>query len=483
MNDEDDPVLREIDVFMSKGVDGRLCLLQMPLRTRQAAPGSGATPQPAPAGARLKRAHRVLEVNYPLNTAGENYDKDADAHVTTDQQVYVGKATPAMTHYAVGAMRDGALHLTPLDDLIQLRPSLAHVKDAPSDELEEDAMDAEDEGGAKGAVRTSSADSAAAMAASDEKAAAAAAALQEVQYRKKESEKALAQHRRSFAFHRQQLESEPWIELEVVEETSDAAVEEFEKLYFRAGAGAPDAGDTKQSLKEEREAPGNYLDSLNYTGAPETSGRPSLQIDVEVKRLCAQAKHAVGTGRVEAPAGELSTRALRSLPAQAQVLSVLRAAAIVTFGDMVHLCGNATSGEYVLQQLQRFAVLLRGRWVVKTALTADGADPKRAACRELALWALSQRGFVFKNALMEATGLDWKATKSVLEPFARRERGETHYVLRLSEDVNFVAENPQVVQDQAAAWAMRRDDVELSPMINVLEAVEQEDRSLDVPLA
>ena len=40
---------------------------------------------------------------------------------------------PPKTHYAIGVLRGGDLHLTPLKGVLQMRPSFAHIDENDAD--------------------------------------------------------------------------------------------------------------------------------------------------------------------------------------------------------------------------------------------------------------------------------------------------------------------------------------------------------------
>jgi hypothetical protein len=77
--------------------------------------------------------------------ATNRYDRNAEPHVRCKKQTLRSVPVPTRATYAVGLMRDGALHLVPVNSAVQLRPSLAHLdaedekKKADSDKVRRSA--------------------------------------------------------------------------------------------------------------------------------------------------------------------------------------------------------------------------------------------------------------------------------------------------------------------------------------------------------
>lgn len=79
-------------------------------------------------------------------------DRAMDAPSRFDRMRLESHAVPNATHYMVGTVRDGELHLVPLDAVLQLRPSMQHVdlmsqaedqnRRMPTSDDEGDAQDA-----------------------------------------------------------------------------------------------------------------------------------------------------------------------------------------------------------------------------------------------------------------------------------------------------------------------------------------------------
>jgi hypothetical protein len=127
--EEEDPVVREIDLFLSPTVDGgesQLYLLQYPLRPAWRPYGLEERCQEV----RVKPQQSKLEVDLVVDTTGENYDTERESHLQITKQTLTSSRVALNTNYAVGVLRRGQLHLNPIKAVVQLRPSMKYIDDA-----------------------------------------------------------------------------------------------------------------------------------------------------------------------------------------------------------------------------------------------------------------------------------------------------------------------------------------------------------------
>ena len=133
-----DPVVRELDVFLSHSLANALYLLQFPLQNKHSANASEMLHTATEC--RMKPHRNLLEVDLALDTECSNFDPDSRLSAPT--RTMKSSMVPAKANYTVGALRGNELHLTPLHAALQMRPSFQLV-----DEL--DAKDKEASGQAK----------------------------------------------------------------------------------------------------------------------------------------------------------------------------------------------------------------------------------------------------------------------------------------------------------------------------------------------
>ncbi|GAA0165169.1 DNA-directed RNA polymerase [Lithospermum erythrorhizon] len=139
-----DEVVNEIDVYFSPSIhhNTKLYVLQYPLRPLW---------RPYELDERCKEV-RVktdsgeVEIDLAIDVDSDlNYDHNADPRIKiTKQTLSSSWRPPARTAYAVGVLTGNELHLNPVHAVMQLRPSLEHLK--PGGSLEKSAGDIKGEG-------------------------------------------------------------------------------------------------------------------------------------------------------------------------------------------------------------------------------------------------------------------------------------------------------------------------------------------------
>ena len=223
-DEDEDEIIREIPVYISSNKHHDLHLIQWPLmpaevhdrnqrkyemfrhsfdcQTQRKVSQDLAM---VPDSARVRVKHEMLELDY--NT-GNFYDGDHGS------QVYESNAVPAQSHLAIGRWSDDgeSIHLTPLAGTYQVRPSFRH--------FDEKVMPTVEETIAAGKRREKQS---------------AAATIQSkakpIMFKKKESERAIAARKNSYAYKRDSEESEDWLELDVCG-TTDANFQSLKQSYL-----------------------------------------------------------------------------------------------------------------------------------------------------------------------------------------------------------------------------------------------------------
>eukprot|EP00730_Choanoeca_flexa_P006081 TRINITY_DN12080_c0_g1_i11.p2 TRINITY_DN12080_c0_g1~~TRINITY_DN12080_c0_g1_i11.p2 ORF type:complete len:270 (+),score=60.66 TRINITY_DN12080_c0_g1_i11:2401-3210(+) len=224
---EDDPIVREMNVFVSTQLREQLYLFQYPLRDAQRPVLHDQTY----AEVRFKPSAQAVELKVPLAVNSENYDaprgegfaeraniqyeeapvKSSKSKLNSepeepkykektfvdnimDYHVLSSTRAPSTKQYAIGLVRHGEVHLTAVSGVLQLRPSFSHIDEG-------DKREAAAEKASKSADK------------SDEPAAAPKATTIKMQVTKAESAKAAAIRKRSYAHFQQQIDDEPWVDL------------------------------------------------------------------------------------------------------------------------------------------------------------------------------------------------------------------------------------------------------------------------------
>lgn len=219
--DAGDEVIREIDVYSTDN-DLNLLLLQFPLRPARIDP-------PSLSSVNYKPQHKRMEmsIQYPTDISTDRTKYSASD--IQDGQRLLSSTVEQSAFLAVGVIRDNGLHLTAVDDILQMRPSFHDVKF--SDEVLE-TMDDE----------------------VDVKVEADVKPLQQVSLKRKESEKAQMNRKQSYGYIHHMEENEAWVRLQhfdigkllfdmhvkvfnqppVLNVDSMESNEKFESLYYKA---------------------------------------------------------------------------------------------------------------------------------------------------------------------------------------------------------------------------------------------------------
>ncbi|CAG8499495.1 26321_t:CDS:2 [Racocetra persica] len=141
-----DKIMYEIPVYLSQKLTNKLFIVQHPVRPR-ANPYIGKN---TPREARFKPHSQKLELDIPLQTTSQWYDRDRGAELALglndkeartiydrtwkfdqydgllDKQTLQSTIVPPQATYWMGTMKNNALHLTPVHATLQLRPGLKY---------------------------------------------------------------------------------------------------------------------------------------------------------------------------------------------------------------------------------------------------------------------------------------------------------------------------------------------------------------------
>lgn len=208
-DDAEDKVVRELDVYLHATPKDRpgLVLLQYPVRNKERG-------EERFTGARLRPKNQMLELETPAVTSGSHHDAEAPERMQLDKRKLSSSLVRPATNYAVGTLKDGALHIAPLRTTFQMRPSFAYVDDDQGDDDDQNAP-----------ATTAKA---------------AAPKLQAVGIKRAPTSREVAVQRTSYAFKRQEQEAEPWQELTIANSDAPEAALKRQRLDLFGGEGSSD---------------------------------------------------------------------------------------------------------------------------------------------------------------------------------------------------------------------------------------------------
>jgi len=186
---EDDPIVHEIDVYLSQELSGNLHILQYPLRPHDR-PYTDVGPIVA---ARAKPKLRKLELEFQMDDSPSKYDAEAEHEFP--RLKLTSQTVPPKTNYAIGLFRENRLYLTPLNAICKMVPSFAHV-----DQANEDYREMEREARGEAAAEAEQQDD-----------------LKPVlQKFKRQNDRTTTMKKVTYSYLKLLQEQEPWAELEIV---------------------------------------------------------------------------------------------------------------------------------------------------------------------------------------------------------------------------------------------------------------------------
>ncbi|XP_040829151.1 DNA-directed RNA polymerase III subunit RPC5 [Ochotona curzoniae] len=422
-NEEDDPVVQEIDVYLAKSLAEKLYLFQYPVRpasmTYDDIPHLSAKIKPKQQKVELEMAIDTLNPNYcrskgeqiALNVDGACADETSTySSKLMDKQTFCSSQTTSNTsRYAAALYRQGELHLTPLHGILQLRPSFSYLDKADAKHREREAAN---EAG----------DSSQDEAEEDVK-------QITVRFSRPESEQARQRRVQSYEFLQKKHAEEPWVHLHYYGLRDSRSEHERQYLLCQGSSGAENT--------ELIKAPSEYLMMLMPPGQEEEKEKPV------------------------APSNVLSMAQLRTLPLADQIRILMKNVKVMPFANLMSLLGPSVDSVAVLRGIQKVAMLVQGNWVVKSDIlypkdssSPHSGVPAEVLCRgrDFVMWKFTQSRWVVRKEVATVTKLCAEDVKDFLEHMAvvRINKG---WEFLLPYDGEFIRKHPDVVQRQHMLWA------------------------------
>ncbi|XP_006872006.1 PREDICTED: DNA-directed RNA polymerase III subunit RPC5 isoform X2 [Chrysochloris asiatica] len=421
-NEEDDPVVQEIDVYLAKSLAEKLYLFQYPVRPASMPyndiPHLSAKIKPKQQKVELEMAIDTLNPNY-CRSKGEQIALNVDGTCTDESSTYSSKLMDKQTfcssqttsntaRYAAALYRKGELHLTPLHGILQLRPSFSYLDKADAKHREREAAN---EAG----------DSSQDEAEEDVK-------QITVRFSRPESEQARQRRVQSYEFLQKKHAEEPWVHLHYYGLRDSRS--EYERQYLLCqGSGGVENTELIKS-------PSEYLMMLMPPSQEEKKDEPV------------------------APSNVLSMTQLRTLPLADQIKILMKNVKVMPFANLMSLLGPSVDPVAVLRGIQKVAMLVQGNWVVKSDIlyprdssSPHSGVPAEVLCRgrDFVMWKFTQSRWVVRKEVAVVTKLCAEDVKDFLEHMAvvRINKG---WEFILPYDGEFIKKHPDVVQRQHMLW-------------------------------
>eukprot|EP01047_Picozoa_sp_COSAG01_P036815 COSAG01_NODE_2892_length_6906_cov_7.041134_1_plen_429_part_00 len=412
-DDEADPVVREMDIFLTDSLSHAAYLLQFPLQNPSAsAPGDllrGTTE------CRMKPQRNLMEVDLAMDTECSNYDPESK--LCSETRTLKSSVVPPRANYAIGAVRGGELHLTPLHATLQLRPSFHKVNE--HDERLRDAA------GTRGEDRPLSAAAKAKAAAEAKAAAAGSPQLYQVTIKRAETERTIERRQRSHAYLERERKKEPWVPVDVNHLGSNAAAQEYQRLFSDV-----------EALMPPILSKSSYLDLVS----------PPLSLHQD-------------TSSVTTQMATLSMHALGQMSVPRRVSQLLRHAGVLRFDRLMALCGVGAEGEpEIVAALEEEATIVRGCWVWLSTLAHPDSE-HLALCRDHLCSLMVQHDFVDRQKFTRATGLGDSLADTLFSSLTVKVSGKG-FRIKLAADQDFCRRHSQLVEKHRAQWLSKAPDID-----------------------
>ncbi|EHB13194.1 DNA-directed RNA polymerase III subunit RPC5 [Heterocephalus glaber] len=406
-NEEDDPVVQEIDVYLAKSLAEKLYLFQYPVR-----PASMTYDDIPHLSAKIKPKQQKVEIEMAIDTLHPNYCRSKGEQIALnvdgacadetstyssklmDKQTFCSSQTTSNTsRYAAALYRQGELHLTPLHGILQLRPSFSYLDKADAKHREREAAN---EAG----------DSSQDEAEEDVK-------QITVRFSRPESEQARQRRVQSYEFLQKKHAEEPWVHLHYHGLRDSRSEHERQYLLCQGSSGV----ENTELVKSPRDKP-------------------------------------------VAPSNVLSMAQLRTLPLADQIKILMKNVKVMPFANLMSLLGPSVDSVAVLRGIQKVAMLVQGNWVVKSDIlypkdssSPHSGVPAEVLCRgrDFVMWRFTQSRWAVRREVAAVTKLCAEDVRDLLEHMAlvRANRG---WEFLLPYDGEFIKKHPDVVQRQHLLW-------------------------------
>jgi DNA-directed RNA polymerase-3 subunit RPC5 len=402
-DEEEDEVVREIDVYISPDLQSQLHLMQFPLQYREV---------PLPDAARVRPRHGMVELDQriPSNTGTDGgYDMPSRTHVS--------HTIPVSTHMALGKLeyrdptsRKAALHLIPLSHITQMRPSFSHVDESSATDASATAVDADLEEE------------------SEQQQQEIPKRKQPLMFQKKETERAAMARKSSHAYKKTSQDSEPWQELAVQDRTSLS--------YRRMQSAIPCPTPNKElvMIQEVNTDPSSsFVKSLNYL--PESFAENVHDVDQPDRSTASRAKLISAIAQLSV---DLTKLLHRGFPVPYAVIR----AQFPSVGE-----------QDLLTALSSCAVLVRGNFVLQSRLL-QMPSPRMVQARTFILYLLQTLGLVQRSRLDFVFRDDESISAEFLLVLLRQVADKTTngWKLKIDDDIKFCEAFPELAQLHSQYW-------------------------------
>nr|XP_003702985.2 PREDICTED: DNA-directed RNA polymerase III subunit RPC5 [Megachile rotundata] len=423
MENENDPVVKEIPVFLSKTLADKLFIFQYPVR-----PAGEGYDNVTFLKTSIKPENQEVLIEVAIDTQSVTYDHskgeqiaiNADGDAKSDQDdeekafdsnlmdktvLQSSRALPNCSNYAVGIFQDGELHITPLKGVIQMRPQFSYldksdkrVRDEAKNMGEE--FDEEEEGPKQVNVTF---------------------ARQKPEFMKKMQEQ-------SFQHHTQKSLGERWIHTNYVPTNTTQA--ELTRLEMFCNT-------TDETVNTLNLSTRQYLELL----APPM--KEEIRSDVS---SCTSLNY------------------IRTLSLLDQIRTIMKDAKVLSFAQLRLIISPDQETSAVLKYLQQVAVLVQGNWVVnsellypKDTVSSHNGIPAELMCRarDYVLLSFTEHEYLHRKTVASVIKLHTDELREIFANLAVHEP-KKGWRLIIPPSKEFSERYPEIAQRQEMFWEAKR---------------------------
>ncbi|XP_035204820.1 DNA-directed RNA polymerase III subunit RPC5-like isoform X2 [Stegodyphus dumicola] len=408
---EVDEVVFETDVYLSKTLAGNLYLFHYPTKS------SSIEVQDECLSAKIKPKQQKVEFEMAINTVSPNYDKDRGESIAFNVDGYnasgetyfksslmdkytlsATKAGSAIESYAVGYLRKGELHITPLHSVVEFRPSFTYM-----DKMEAQAKKGnEEEEEEEEAVPVT------------------------VRFEGPNAERDRQIQQKSYKYLQQKSATEPWIDVAYHPLGSTLSKSEFELLS---------CSEMSKKVTVNCVSPEDYLKDL----VPEClrlSGYHSLRDE--------------------------ESAILLDKPLSDQIKHLMINAHVLRFSTLLEKLSPDVDPVSVERLIQQIAVLVQGCWVVKSELLYDensvspltGLSSKLLiSARDYVVWMFTKSRCITRSEVLSAIYVPNEDLTCMISQIAVKSNKVWEF--KFPFDAEFVESHRGTEQSQEIKWNLR----------------------------
>ncbi|XP_055686497.1 DNA-directed RNA polymerase III subunit RPC5 [Lutzomyia longipalpis] len=421
--EEEDPIVEEIPVYLSKSLAENLYIFQFSTKDAHYTIDCNDVVNSC-----AKPHNQQVKVDFGLETKSRNYDEFRGAQLavgadgknpskgdrpsfpsgTMDKMSFVSsKSVQKSGNFVIGVMQDREIHTTPLQGILQMRPSFSYFdkQDARRRAEQKNDTDVEAEEEMKQVT---------------------------VRFARSDSEKSRKAREKTFDFMAAREAEEPWCET-FWHPTGSTAVE-LERTKLFCTKTAP----TGHALTATSN---DYVRAL----IPREGNDKSVETIV--------------------PSGIVSLYQMKEMGLQEQIKNILIDVKMVSLSQLLAILNDRNiTEEKVVRILPLIGLLIRGNWVIQSevlypaeSFSSTNGIPSEVMCRsrDYVLYQLVRRNFVDRQKIGVVIQLPPEEVKEILMSVAQvSSRG---WELPLMPDVRFESKYPELVQRQEMFWRSKED--------------------------